>query len=91
MSRTRMYPSCAALDNIYIFESFHLFKLRGLTLSDELKKTREAIRKKGATWKAEKTSMSELSPEERRKRLGLLPTEEELEELKKKGLGFEKR
>jgi len=53
-------------------------------LSEELKETKEAIEKKGAKWKAERTSMSELSPEERRKRLGLNPTEEELEAIKKK-------
>jgi hypothetical protein len=55
-------------------------------LSEDLKKTKEAIRKKGAKWKADETSMSELTPEERGKRLGLLPSEDELEESKKKGL-----
>jgi len=41
--------------------------------------------KKGAKWKAGKTSMSTLTKEERRRRLGLIPTDEELERLKKKG------
>ena len=49
-------------------------------MSEDLKKTKEAIRKKGAKWKADETSMSELTPEERGKRLGLLPSEDELEE-----------
>ncbi len=60
-------------------------------MSEELKETREAIDKKGAKWKAERTSMSELSPEERRKRLGLNPTEEELEAIRKKREGCEKK
>jgi hypothetical protein len=55
-------------------------------LSEDLKRTKEAIRKRGAKWKAEETSMSELTPEERSRRLGLLPSEEELERSKKKGL-----
>ena len=53
-------------------------------MSEDLKKTKEAIRKQGAKWKADETSMSELTPEERGKRLGLLPSEDELEESKKK-------
>lgn len=60
-------------------------------MSEELKETRQAIKKKGAKWRAEETSISELPPEERRKRLGLNPTEEELEALKKKDLGCEKK
>lgn len=55
-----------------------------LHLTKELEETKEAIKKKGAKWKAEKTSMSELTPNERKKRLGLIPTEEELELIKKK-------
>lgn len=55
-------------------------------MSEDLRKTKEAIKKKGAKWKADETSMSELTPEEREKRLGLLPSEEELAESKKKGL-----
>lgn len=55
-------------------------------MSEDLKRTKEAIRKRGAKWKAEETSMSELTPEERSRRLGLLPSEEELERSKKKGL-----
>ena len=61
-----------------------------LSRARELKETREAIKKKCVKWRAEKTSISELSSEEQKKRLGLLPTEEELEELKKIGLGCEK-
>ena len=61
-----------------------------LSRARELKETREVIKKKCAKWRAEKTSISELSSEEQKKRLGLLPTEEELEELKKIGLGCEK-
>jgi len=53
-------------------------------LREDLDVTREAIRKKGAKWKAEKTSMSELSSEERKKRLGLLPTDKELNEINRK-------
>ena len=55
-------------------------------MSEDLKRTKEAIRKRGAKWKAEETSMSELTPEERSRRLGLLPSEKELERSKKKGL-----
>ena len=68
---------------IFIWDPF--LRFNGGFLSEDLKKTKEAIRKKGAKWKAEETSMSELTPEERRKRLGLLPSEDELEESKKKG------
>ncbi|MGD2200394.1 MAG: hypothetical protein PVJ38_02025 [Candidatus Bathyarchaeota archaeon] len=53
-------------------------------MSEELEETKKAIDEKDAKWKAEKTTLSELSPEERKKRLGLEPTEEELEILKKK-------
>lgn len=60
-------------------------------MSEELEETREAIEKKGAKWKAERTSMSELSPEERRKRLGLKPTEEELEAIEEKRAGCDKK
>jgi len=59
-------------------------------VSGELKETREEIEKKGAKWRAEETSLSKLPPEERRKRLGLNPTDEELEALKKKGSGCKK-
>ena len=55
-------------------------------MSEELKRTKNEIKKKGAKWKAEETSMSALSPEERRKRLGLNPTDEELAEAEKKGI-----
>jgi hypothetical protein len=37
----------------------------------------EKIRKKGADWKADETSMSGLTDEEFGVRLGLLPTEDE--------------
>ena len=47
-------------------------------------KLKEKIRKKGAKWTAEDTSISKLPPEEQRKRLGLLPTDEELKEADKK-------
>jgi hypothetical protein len=51
-------------------------------LSDE--KLKEKIRKKGAKWTAEETSISKLPPEEQRKRLGLLPTDGELKEAEKR-------
>jgi hypothetical protein len=54
-------------------------------LSKELEETKEAIKKKGAKWKAKKTSMSKLSREERKKRLGLIPTEEELDRIREQG------
>jgi len=57
----------------------------GFILTKKLEETKEAIKKKGAKWKAEKTSMSKLSRNERKKRLGLIPTEEELERIRKKG------
>ena len=60
-------------------------------MSEDLERTREAIEKKGAKWKAGKTSVSELSSEEQRKRLGLNPTDEELEEIESKGLGCGKK
>jgi hypothetical protein len=52
-------------------------------LSDE-EKLKEKIRKKGAKWTVEETSISNLPPEEQRKRLGLLPTDEELKEAEKR-------
>jgi len=51
----------------------------------EDKDNRSDKQKKGAKWKAGKTSMSTLTKEERKKRLGLIPTDEELERMKKKG------
>ncbi len=42
------------------------------------------IAKKKYTWKAGKTAFSEMSPEERQKRLGLTPTEQEKERMRKK-------
>jgi hypothetical protein len=69
---------------IFILGPFLWFN--GGFLSEDLKKTKEAIKEKGANWKADETSMSELTPEERKKRLGLLPSEDELEESRKKGL-----
>ena len=59
-------------------------------MGEELKETRKEIEKKGAKWRAEETSVSNLPTEERRKRLGLNPTDEELEALKKKGSGCKK-
>ena len=53
-------------------------------MDEKLEETKEAIEKKGAKWKADKTSMSKLSRDERRKRLGLVPTEEEHERIRKK-------
>jgi len=50
---------------------------------EEIKKK---IKEKKAEWEAGKTSMSKLSPEERKKRLGLIPTEEEMELIRKKKL-----
>ena len=44
------------------------------------------IEKKKAKWKSGKTTMSELTPEERKKRLGLIPTEKEKALIHKKGL-----
>ena len=51
-------------------------------MSDE--KLKEKIRKKGAKWTAEETSISKLPPEDQRKRLGLLPADEELKEAEKR-------
>ena len=51
----------------------------------EDKDNRTDEQKKGAKWKAGKTSMSTLSKEERKKRLGLIPTDEELDRMKKRG------
>lgn len=48
-------------------------------------KDNRSDKQKGAKWKAGKTSMSTLTKEERKKRLGLIPTDEELERIKKKG------
>jgi hypothetical protein len=42
------------------------------------------IREKGAGWKAEETSMSDLTDDEIRARMGLLPTEDEKKALEKK-------
>ena len=53
-------------------------------MTNKLEETKGAIKKKSAKWKAEKTSMSKLSPNERKKRLGLIPTEEQLRLIKKK-------
>ena len=56
----------------------------GSGLSED-KDNRSDKQKIGAKWKAGKTSMSTLTKEERKKRLGLIPTDEELERMKKKG------
>ena len=53
-------------------------------MKEELEKVRKAIRDKGAKWKAEKTSVSELTAQEKRERLGLILTDEELEDAKKR-------
>ena len=50
-------------------------------MSDE--EINKEIRKKGAKWVAGKTSLSEMSPEERAKRLGLLPKPDEKKAEKK--------
>lgn len=44
------------------------------------------IEQKKVKWKAGKTSISELTLEEKKKRLGLIPTEEEIAIIRKKGL-----
>ena len=44
------------------------------------------IKEKKLKWKAEKTSISELPSEEKKKRLGLIPDEEEMGLIRKKGL-----
>ena len=54
-------------------------------MSEDLEEVREAIKKKGARWRAEKTSISELSPEEMKKRLGSLLPDEESRKTKKEG------
>ena len=51
----------------------------------EDKDSRSGKQKKGVKWKAGTTSLSALSKEERKKRLGLIPTDEELERMRKKG------
>ena len=50
----------------------------------EDKDNRTDKQKNGAKWKAGKTSMSTLTKDERKKRLGLIPTDEELDRMKKK-------
>lgn len=57
--------------------------IEGIPLSEDLEEVREAIKKKGARWRAEKTSVSELSVEEMKKRLGSLLTDEEIEKIEK--------
>jgi len=49
------------------------------------------INKKKLRWKAGKTSMSELTSEEQKKRLGLIPTKEQEELIRKKDLERKKR
>lgn len=44
------------------------------------------IEKKKLKWKARKTSMTELTLEEKKKRLGLIPTDEERALIRRKGL-----
>lgn len=53
-------------------------------LSEE--EIQKKIEEKKLNWKAGKTSMSELTLEEKKKRLGLIPTDEEMELIRKKGL-----
>ena len=55
----------------------------------ELEKLQALIKEKRLKWQAGKTSVSELSSEEQRKMLGLIPGKEEMELLDK--LGIEKR
>ena len=50
---------------------------------------RAEIKEKNANWKAARTSISELGPEEQRKRLGLLPTNEQLGQITRLGLDVE--
>jgi hypothetical protein len=60
-----------------------------LKVADEELSAEELQRKieeKKAKWKSGKTTMSELTREERKKRLGLIPTEEESALIHKKGL-----
>jgi len=44
------------------------------------------IKERKLKWKAQKTSMTELTLDERKKRLGLIPTDEEKALIRKKGL-----
>lgn len=48
-----------------------LFLISSVSFADELSDIQKAIKEKGAKWVAEETSMSRLTPEERRMRLGL--------------------
>ena len=58
--------------------------IEGIPLSEDLEEVRKEIKKKGARWRAEKTSVSELSVEEMKKRLGSLLPDEELEKIQKR-------
>jgi len=49
-----------------------LFLVNALSFADELGDIQAAIKAKGVKWNAEKTSVSRLSPEERKMRLGLI-------------------
>ena len=49
---------------------------------DKDNKKHEQIKR--AKWKSGKTSMSNLTKEERKKRLGLIPSDEELDRMEKK-------
>jgi len=48
------------------------------------KRLQEKIKEKGADWKADETSMSGLTDDEIRARMGLLPTEDEKKTIEKK-------
>ena len=61
------------------------FELSGACVLSEDDVDRSDEGKKEAKWKSGKTSMSALSKEERKRRLGLVPSDEELERMKKKG------
>ena len=61
-----------------------------LVLNKNTEKVEEAIKKRKAKWKAERTSLSELSVDEQRKMLGLLPTDQELKKIKRKKLDHER-
>lgn len=50
---------------------------------EELERIKSSIKKKDLKWQAAKTSVSMLSPEERKRRLGLLPGKKELELISK--------
>jgi hypothetical protein len=78
-SLSHVQSSCA--QGIYLGKNSQL--IGASFLDEKLEETKEAIKKKGAKWKADKTSMSKLSRDERRKRLGLVPNEEELERIRK--------